>query len=67
MIPRVKLHGKRFENFVHSALAVSKRFERYADFVQQRQMQIGEWLWLGVLKVLTSTMPSSCATCDDNG
>ena len=55
---RGKSDRKRLEQFVNFPVAVGKRVEMDADFVEQRQVEIGQGGRLGILDV-TSTLHSN--------
>src|SRR5213078_4162061 len=55
---------KRLEQFVNSAVAVGKRVEVDADFVEERQVEVGERSRLVILDVTPALHPA-CRAADD--
>ena len=57
-------HRKWLKQLIHLAIAVGKRIEMDADFVEQRQVEIGQRRGLGELDV-TPAFHSACRAAGD--
>src|SRR2546429_7558487 len=63
-IPYVASHRKWRGQFVNLSLAIGKRIEMCTHFVEQRQVQIGQWR--GLLKLdVTSAFHAACRAARD--
>src|SRR5881394_1135597 len=60
-------HGKRFKQIVHLPFAIAECVEAHADFVEEREVKVGQRRGLRELEVSSAFHPAGGASSHEDG